>query len=364
MTQRANYFKLGLFVLSTVAMLVFGLILFGLREAMSTGVILETCFDQTVQGLSVGSDVKYRGVKIGTVRELHVLRRAYPEVPEKYGDWILVRSSIDPEAVKVMAQSETREELAVRVQNGLRVFLSPQGITGLVFIELDYLQNQAGREKDGGEELIVAPWKVPSDTIYVPGNPGFLKNFMDSTQAIADGIESLIQEDLPMMRKQLTTSLDQVNRGLQNANDVIEKPEVAQLPERLDKLLANLDELTDGDQRKAVAATLKNVEDITSATLAIAHDRNIQLTIEEARVLVQELRKTASNADRALPRLADSIDNSLARFELIASGQQQSLNEITSELRLVLVNVRELTDELKKNPSLLIFSQSPKETAR
>lgn len=44
---------------------------------LSKNLILETYFDESIQGLDVGSIVKFRGVKIGTVKEITFVQDKY-----------------------------------------------------------------------------------------------------------------------------------------------------------------------------------------------------------------------------------------------------------------------------------------------
>jgi len=70
MSQQASYFRLGLFILAAIA------VFLGIVLALSAGqvfrqtVVLETYFNESVQGLDSGSAVKYRGVQLGRVTNI------------------------------------------------------------------------------------------------------------------------------------------------------------------------------------------------------------------------------------------------------------------------------------------------------
>ena len=72
MSAQANYFKLGLFVigamvaLASCSSLIIGIGTLVPVEASS----IETYFNESVQGLDVGSKVKYRGVVVGEVTRI------------------------------------------------------------------------------------------------------------------------------------------------------------------------------------------------------------------------------------------------------------------------------------------------------
>src|SRR6185369_10194716 len=70
MSMKANYFKLGLFVILALTSLVILLIVIGSGRAFQQKITIETYFNESVQGLDVGSKVKYRGVVIGEVTKI------------------------------------------------------------------------------------------------------------------------------------------------------------------------------------------------------------------------------------------------------------------------------------------------------
>ena len=67
MTKSTNYFKLGLFVTITALVALASAAALGARATMPETVAYHTFFNESVQGLDVGSPVKYRGVNIGVV---------------------------------------------------------------------------------------------------------------------------------------------------------------------------------------------------------------------------------------------------------------------------------------------------------
>ena len=67
MSAEARYFRVGLFVLVGVALIGSCTVILGGRGLFKDPILLETYFDESVQGLEVGSPVKLRGVQLGTV---------------------------------------------------------------------------------------------------------------------------------------------------------------------------------------------------------------------------------------------------------------------------------------------------------
>ena len=70
MSQKANYFKLGLFVIGAIAAGIIVLVIIGSGRWFQKRIVIETYFNESVQGLDVGSKLKVRGVAIGEVTRI------------------------------------------------------------------------------------------------------------------------------------------------------------------------------------------------------------------------------------------------------------------------------------------------------
>ena len=70
MSGQANFFKIGLFVIGAAVALVFLLVLLGAGRLFQSKIVMETYFNESVQGLELGSKVKYRGVIVGEVKSI------------------------------------------------------------------------------------------------------------------------------------------------------------------------------------------------------------------------------------------------------------------------------------------------------
>ena len=83
MSNHANYGKIGFTVILGIAATVAVLIYLGGVGANSDILYAETYYDNPVTGLSVGSDVNLRGVKVGEVREISFIGSEYEEADGK-----------------------------------------------------------------------------------------------------------------------------------------------------------------------------------------------------------------------------------------------------------------------------------------
>src|SRR5512137_3141256 len=101
MSLKANYFKLGLFVIGAVVSLAILLVIIGSGRAFQQKITIETYFNESVQGLDIGSKVKYRGVVIGEVTKIGFTYTRYQlDIPmaQRY-KYVLVEAQIDPRLI-------------------------------------------------------------------------------------------------------------------------------------------------------------------------------------------------------------------------------------------------------------------------
>ena len=81
MSIKPNYFKLGLFILIALFLLVAAIILFGSGVFEKEKTFIESYFADPVTGLAPGSQVLEQGVHIGVVESISFVRHDYP-LPE------------------------------------------------------------------------------------------------------------------------------------------------------------------------------------------------------------------------------------------------------------------------------------------
>src|SRR5271170_4136895 len=134
MGNKAAFLRVGLLLVAGVGAAV-GLVLFLGGQQIRGGVGFESYYEESVEGLEVGSPVKYRGVTLGQVTELGLVSTAYatqqpPDFRSAAFGMVYVRFVIAPSRIGQMPDRTTAIGL------GLRVKLASQGITGLSYLEL------------------------------------------------------------------------------------------------------------------------------------------------------------------------------------------------------------------------------------
>ena len=77
MTQESRHFKIGLFVVASIALTLGAVLWLGGGALFQRAIYLETYLDESVQGLEVGAPVKLRGVRLGTVDSIDLAEAVY-----------------------------------------------------------------------------------------------------------------------------------------------------------------------------------------------------------------------------------------------------------------------------------------------
>jgi len=346
MSQKANYFKLGLFVVGAAVAGVAVLLIIGSGRWFERRITVETYFNESVQGLDIGSKLKYRGVVIGEVTKITFTYVNYQQdLPmTERARYVMVESQIQPRLVggRAAAGDLTSSENAQKeVERGLRVRLAPQGITGTSYLEVDYV--------DPAPPVLPIYW-TPTN-VYIPSAPSTLTNLLNAATEIADRLHRLDVEAV----------IDNLNTLLTTANDRVAAIDAKALSQRTEKALVKLESTLDQLQ-------VKKVSDEAAALLAELRQSNAELRKTLGSAAFQKLPEETSatiNKMRELvsdPKLAATVahlERSLSRIDRILGGGEADVSATLENLRSITDNLRDLTEDAKRYPSNVLFGAPP-----
>jgi phospholipid/cholesterol/gamma-HCH transport system substrate-binding protein len=347
MSQKANYFKLGLFVIGAIAAGIAVLVIIGSGRWFHPRATIETYFNESVQGLDIGSKMKYRGVTIGEVTRITFTYVVYeqdkPVTQRKR--YVLVEAQIEPRLVGGRAANDiaSPESTKLEVERGLRIHLAPQGITGTNYLELDYVE-------PANAPTLPIDWTP--DHIYIPSTPSTVSTFVNAASEILDRLRHL----------DLETTIANVNKLLATTNDRVAGLDTAGLSKRVDQTLGKLD------------TTLDNLQTKKLSNEAAALIADLRQTNGELRNFLSNpaLAKLPSDASAALasvqnlvsdPKLAQSVahlERTLSRLDRIFGSGEADLGTTFQNLRQITDNLRDLTEEVKRYPSNVLFGSPPR----
>jgi paraquat-inducible protein B len=317
MSRKPSPAKIGAFVLIGAAILVLTIGLLGSARLFARPVPMILYFRDSVNGLAVGSPVKYKGVTIGQVRSISL-------ASVKGADALLIPVVVEID--KNAFETEGGADLPITVpaglkravDNGLRGSLETESlVTGRLYVSLDVIPR-------AGPPVYVGGSKYPEIPTQSTGLVEFIKN--------------LSKIDLPTMVRQLNEILSKLNTSLGELK-------VKELNERLAKVLVSVESLI---------ASTKWTETVDSVRQTSDKAREVLVSVEkEVTPLTSNLNQTANSARETFAELQRATAD-LRRVLTSESPVMSDLQRALEETALAARSLRELADELTRNPSALL----------
>jgi ABC-type transporter Mla subunit MlaD len=325
MNQRALYLRVGAMVLGSIVLLV-GLILALTGNRWHEGQAYETYFRESVQGLDVGAPVKFRGVTLGRVNHIGLVSAEYgataeDQVMDPTYRLIVVRFKIDPRRV---GKLPTTDEA---VKSGLRAKLANQGLTGVMYLELDFLPPDQNPPQ-------TVPW-VPDDD-YIPSVPSTFAQIQDSVTILLQHLNAI---DFTAIVNKVDGLLDDVRRDLGGSGDVHATLGAART------LLQDLQQRVDEADIPALTAQLRGAG---ASVQTLADGKQTRELLAQAR------------ADLAkLPPLVDSLQRTADHAGNGVNDLRAELIPILQEVRAAVQNLRETTESIRRDPGSVLWQGPP-----
>ena len=281
-------------------------------------------FQGSVRGLTVGSPVEFRGIRIGQVLDINMLYDA-----EKNAFMIPVLVEIEGERIQVMGhmeegEDEEKERMEYVVNQGLRAQLKTGSlITGQLFIEMDF-----------------HPDAEPTHIKWEGRYPQF---------------------------PTVPTSMDEITTSLTHLLKKLEKLPIEQIGN-------DLRDTVQGAKRLVTSAELQNAIKELDATLKQAQlfgETLTQVITPELRSAVSNLnatlnhtRKLAQNIDRSVvPQLDGTLKEARSTLRTIKGSISKDsplyyeLMRVLKELTGAARSIRVMTDYLERHPDALIYGK-------
>lgn len=219
MSDDTSYFKIGSFVLVGLGLIVFALLIFGSSKLFQPVVYIETYFEESIQGISEGTPVKYRGLQIGYVKKIAFTSEIYGDDNngtdiKMHNRSIYVRIAITSKLFTQLSSSEAQQFLSGEVAQGLRVKLVAQGITGVSYLELNYV--------DPIPPFSPVPWHT--NDFYMPSVTSTLTRLSENAQYIMNELKDVNFKKIFQDFNLLTVALAQVASKTDNSLSQINNP--------------------------------------------------------------------------------------------------------------------------------------------
>jgi phospholipid/cholesterol/gamma-HCH transport system substrate-binding protein len=318
MAAPTNHYKLGLFVLLGIAAVIAVAVGLGAQSMRKETVSYHTYFNESVQGLDVGSPVKFRGVTIGHVAAIEVAPdHRHVEVVEELDVRDIKRLGLTEAGV---AGSLGRHKARFLVPPDLRAQLGSQGITGVKFIAIDFFDAKTNPP---------LPLPFPPPENHIPAATSMMKNLEDTISKAAEKLPELVDAVVA-----ITSRIDRMVAQL----------EKDQVSEKTAATLTHADEVL-----SSLGVTVKRIEQSGLADKTAG-------TIDDLHVAVNKMNKVLDRIDgeAGLIASATKATDAFGAAGKSAGGTTRELEATMREIREAAEAIRTLAEALERDPDMLV----------
>jgi len=374
MIRGGDFFKLGLFVIAGTVLLFVVLFALGAGKFFQRTYQMETYINESVNGLETGSPVKLRGVRVGSVSEIGFVAGKYGKKAEGYR-YVYVLCTLDKDLFGTMGPKSAREQAADEVERGLRVRTISQGLTGQLFLGLDYVDPVRNPH-------LPIDWEPAS--IYVPSAPSTLSRVEEAVLGISNTLTGLEKAELPEAVKSFRRFADSASTFLDSTDPKTVGPKLSATLDQTRALLARINVLlADPAAETLVPETARTLAGVRKVVEAAGPDtvqlvRDSKETVASLKVSAKALEKFLGNPETSkqlaempgamqqaretvaeLKSAAKRLNAVLGRVEQLTASQQANVEGILDSARGLVDNLKELTGEAKRYPSGMLFGPPP-----
>lgn len=300
MAKKTSSFLVGLFVIIGVVLLAGSIVWIGVTGFFQTGNTYVTYLDESVQGLQRDSTVRFRGVEVGRVEAIRI-------APDNRLVAIIMRINMPGD----LTQSTVAQ-------------LTSAGITGLMFIDLDYRHPDA---PDLSPQLT-----FPSEYPVIPSRPS------------------------------------EFNRLLSGLNEVINKLnaiDVKGISDKLQETMADIGEFFKGEKVQTILARLEeasgHVQSLTGKVDAMVGQVKVDGLIKETSAALREAKTAVSQTREFVANLTQKLDAmKLPETMTRTRGVILEAQLISENLRRATESLEQFSQRLAERPPDLLFGKPPK----
>jgi ABC-type transporter Mla subunit MlaD len=325
MNQRTLFMRVGAMLAGSAIVLVV-LVLTLTGDQLGGGRAYETYFSESVQGLDIGAPVKYRGVTLGHVTGIGLVSAEYgtsaeEQIVDEMYRLIVVRFKINPKLLGKLPDTETA------VRSGLRAKLANQGLTGVMFVELDFAPPEQ-------HPYAQPPWTPLDD--FIPSVPSTIAQVQDEVtqllhkfsaidvNGITRNVDGLITDLRHTVsdRGNVGLTLAQARSALADVRDQINKADLPALSAQLRRTGAAVETLSQGRQTRALLDTA-------------------EADLQRLPPLIAALQQTTNRAGAGVADI------------------QSELIPILEDVRAAVANLRETTESIRRDPGSVLQQGAP-----
>ena len=409
MSKKLNPSAIGAFVIGATMLLVFGLMIFGRGNLFEQKVHYQIFFDKSVNGLSIGSPVMFRGIRIGQVTDIRLALKVMDENAAEKNHWpIQVTIKLLPKSfsmaeptfgynqlIQSFNPAESKEEMNNWLRNmvfnkGLRAQLQTQSmLTGLLHIEFDLFENEIATTevKQDFERGIIPSRMSAFERLYLSLNQkdfsanvenfhtainvigdffqsGKAETFVDNVVASSENLKQTTQDARDMLRtlrthkkgEQDDSPAAQLCDLIAALHEIVGKVDtvMTDIKQKLPGMMENADSTLEtlnatsskmAPKLDAVIADVNQLIKTTEKTISLAEGPSADV-VRSLQATMEATRDVMATAQTTLKHLDTTIDND--------SPLRLEIGKAIEEIKQTAQSFRALVDLIQRNPEVLI----------
>ncbi len=317
MASRVQKIRLGLFLLISISVLVIFLVIVTGVQVLKPRDQYFIEFASSVGGLTKGNQVKYQGLKVGRVENTFI-------DDEDLGT-VVVEISLDRAKVTNLIRTDTQAQLV------------SQGLVGFKHIELIAGSREA--------EVLPPGSRIPSSSTK-------LANLGESAQVLAEKLQRLVDNATYLTRREnserLGLALDQSGQLMKRGNLI-----VADNRESIDAMFDNMASMTESLAETAVhlEATMDSLHQIVADGHMRGTVENLHLAAKAARA---QLEGPVPDLLAHMTQATGNLDTTITHVDRVVLKGRKDFLDAMASLQETLENIRQATEIIRENPSVLI----------
>jgi paraquat-inducible protein B len=331
MSLKANTRLIGAFVTVAFGLLLGLMIYFGSARLFSDNVRFVLFFDQSVNGLNLGSLVKFRGVPVGSVEEILIRAEGQSEDSSAIPVVVSINTKRLIDDLGLGRDVLSDENIEISIERGLVGSLNLESfVTGQLFVDFSYEPDKM--------LITTRPLKEVEGMLVIPT---------------------------------LGSSLDEITSDVAQIISDIGSTDIALLVDNVNRLLVSAHTFLDGLDTEGISESVVMAADTVTGVLSSKEFNQSLSSLRIALDSVAETVETYRLDDGPLAKHLADFSQTLANIDALF-GQSSGLIKPNSALMVELMStlrefgrtaqsIRMLTDFLERNPDALLKGRAGKD---
>ncbi|MBR5902582.1 MCE family protein [bacterium] len=327
MASELHKTRVGIFVCVGFALIIAALLIWSHISWGGSPRTYSCYFGESVQGLTVSSPVRFRGITVGQVSHIGI--------------------APDGELAEIFFEITPASGFSIEVEN-MYIHITGNLLTGIKYLEIEMI----GDRPKPNRTFPFEPEYPPVGTYHTVSAEDIfyqLTKFLDdlnvksistSITNILDGLQKVLGHNnlAPLVSNVTVTS--------QNIKEITESLKVSVTRDNVALLYTNLNQAV--ENFREVSATLEN-------NLSDAAVSNIVDNITETTAKVRQSVDAVSPED--IKAFADSLQKLIVHANMLVNMTSEEVEDLMNEVQRAAVNVRAFTEALRARPGQTLFGE-------